>query len=77
MLLLWTGWLRYERLEQFDERVHSLDSDRADAVPLLAGWFGRGDAESLQSLGPVRGVGVQAAVADAVDVASCATAVRA
>jgi hypothetical protein len=60
--------LRDERPERFDERVDSLDGDGADAVPLLAGRLGRRDAESLESLGPVAGVSVQAAVADAVDV---------
>jgi hypothetical protein len=61
-------WLQDERLEQFDERIHGLDGDCADAVPLLAGRLGRRDAKTLQGLGPVRSVGVQAAVADAIDV---------
>ena len=60
--------LQDERLEQFDKRVHGRDGDRADAVPLLTGRLGRRDTKSLQGLGPVRGVDMEAAVADAIDV---------
>src|SRR5271166_3264448 len=63
-----TDWLQDERLKQFNERVHGLNRDCADAVPLPAGRLGRRDTKSLQGLGPVRGAGVQAAVADAIDV---------